>query len=170
MDIYFVMLHITGKPVYLPFYWYLICYDCFAGAGVGWVNCKQCQKLKVAKFDRSVKKVVCCVLCPISPQFSHPVHVAVKQSQQTRYQKTNKQAFTWYQTWILIHLNKRFVWWIQVVVQFCNIWLLTLPPISPPCTSFSAAIKTDKVPVERQFNRLTHDTSHDKYKSMIKEI
>ena len=52
----FVMLNITGKLVYLPFYWCLTCYDCFAGACVGLINWGQCQKCKVAKFDRTARR------------------------------------------------------------------------------------------------------------------
>ena len=51
----FVMLDITWKSVYFPFYWCLICYDCIDGVCVGWVNWGQCQKWKVAKFDWIVR-------------------------------------------------------------------------------------------------------------------
>ena len=45
----FIKLDIPGMPVYLPFEWCLICYDCFTGARAGWVNWGQCQKGKVTK-------------------------------------------------------------------------------------------------------------------------
>ena len=72
----FVMLDITGKPVYLPSYWCLICYDCFAGACAEWINWGQCQKWKVAKFDPSLRRwsrwyfTVLSRLCPNSHAYS----------------------------------------------------------------------------------------------------
>ena len=62
--LFFIKLDIPGKPVYLPFDWCLICWDCFTGACVGCVNWGQCQKWKVAKLIGLYGKcMVCHVLC-----------------------------------------------------------------------------------------------------------
>ena len=46
----------------------------------------------------------------------------------------------------------------KVVLQFCNIWIFALPQIYSPCARFSEAHKTNKVAMDRQINRLAHDT------------
>ena len=40
---------------------------------------------------------------------------------------------------------------------------LTLSSIYSPCARLNDAIKTNKVPVERQITRLSTDTSHDEH-------
>ena len=58
----FTKIDIPRKPVYLPFDWCLICWDCFTGARAGWVNWGQHQKGKVAKLIGLNGK---CMLCQV---------------------------------------------------------------------------------------------------------
>ena len=58
----FIKLDISGKPVYMPFDWCLICKDYFTGARAGWVNWGQWQKGKVEKLIGLYGK---CMLCQV---------------------------------------------------------------------------------------------------------
>ena len=58
----FIKLDIPRKPVYLPFDWCLICYDCFIGARVGWANWGQYKKGNVAKLIGLYRN---CMLCEV---------------------------------------------------------------------------------------------------------
>ena len=105
----FIKLDISGKPVYLPFDWCLICSDCFTEACAGWVNWGQWQKGRVTELIGFYGKCVLCLVscfsfCERMPSYPlRPGPFIVPKASETKH-----------------HAE------FQIVMQFWNIYFLTL--------------------------------------------
>ena len=123
----------TGKNVYLPFHWCLICHDCYAGECVGSIHFRgQCQKWKAAKFDGVVRRwyfMFCAwpVMCS---------NLSYRNSAETKH-----------------HAEFR------ILVQVCNIWFWHCRQFTHPCCTIQWNNPNNNVTMEKHINRIClHDT------------
>ena len=133
----FMKLDIPGKPLDLPFNWYLIWWDCFTEACLGSVNRGQCQKGKLAKLIGVQCMGIACYMYVMFCAFLLWAYARVPTAHSLYIPKSSEAK-----CWILNN---------DAILN------LTLRLIKSLCARPCQTIITNNIPIERKIDRLSND-------------